>query len=165
MRRNLFLYLALGCFVAIIGIFAHGYMGIYDTTYVTASGWEQKIEHDFRQREWVYEVRAKWGETVPFRYEIENRRFSSYSTSIRASLWKENEKILDLFAEDKSIKPFDKVMVKWTLDSEQLQAQDFDAGRYTVKIERKGVEREITVHFRDWEGVFYEDVILPPPWR
>jgi len=65
-----------------------------------------------------------------------------------ASVWKENEKIFDLFSEDRSIKPFDKVLVDWTLDSEELQSRGFSAGGYTVKIERKEIERKIFVNYR-----------------
>jgi hypothetical protein len=50
-------------------------------------------------------------------------------------VWEGNEKIIDLFSEDKSIKPFDRVRVEWTLHSEDLQAQGFGAGIYTVKID------------------------------
>ena len=36
-RRNLFLYLTLACFLGIIAIFIFdGYVGIYDTIYVTS---------------------------------------------------------------------------------------------------------------------------------
>jgi hypothetical protein len=165
-RKNLYLYLALGCFVAIIAIFVHGYMGIYDTAYVTAGGWERRFDWHWWQRDWTPHVDARWGEAVPFRYEIENRRFSSYLTSVRVSVWKGHQKVIDLFSEDKSIEPFGKVMMEWTLDSEQLQAQGFGAGIYTVKIERKGVEREIRVSFHIVES--YGDVVLPlppPPFR
>ena len=152
-KRNLYLYLAIACFVGIIAIFViDGYLGIYDTFYITANEHEQEISPDYwlhskRGYSYPYHVGAEWGKTVRFRYEIDNRRFSSYSTPIKVSIWKENEKILDLFSEDKLIKPFDKVMVEWTLDSEQLQSQGFSAGEYTVKIEREGVERMIIVGY------------------
>jgi hypothetical protein len=153
-RRGLFLYLAIACFVAIIAIFvADGYMGIYDTVYVTAEEHEQRIAPEYWLRlppeyEITYSyVGAEWGEPVHFRYEIDNRQFSTYSTPIQASVWKENQKVLDLFSEDKLIEPFDKVMVGWTLDSKQLQSGGFSGGQYTVKIERKGVERKIRVGY------------------
>jgi len=160
MRRNLFLYLALACFIAITGIFiVDGYMGIYDTIYVTAGEYEQKIAPDWYRYRYPASTGAVWGAPVHFRYEIDNRRFSTYSTPIRASLWKENEKVIDLFAEDKSIKPFDKVTVEWILDSEQLQALGFSAGQYTVKIERKGAEWNIIV------GYHIEYPVKPPVIR
>jgi len=154
-KRNLYLYLAIACFIGIIAIFVvDGYLGIYDTFYITAGEHEQEIEPDYWLRSkyqgysYPYHIGAEWGETVHFRYEIDNRCFSSYSTLIMASVWKENEKIFDLFSEDRSIKPFSKVLVEWTLDSEELQARRFSVGEYTVKIERKGIERKIIVGYR-----------------
>ena len=145
-KRNLYLYLAIACFIGIIAIFVDGYLGIYDTIYITTGEWERTVGEAY------YSIRADGDEKVVFRYELDNRRLLSYSTSIQASVWKENEKVLDLFSQDKLIiKPFDKAMVEWTLDSEELQSQGFYAGNYTeytVKIERNGVERRIGVTYR-----------------
>jgi hypothetical protein len=168
-KRNLYLYLAIACFVGIIAIFViDGYLGVYDTFYITANEHEQEISPDYwlhfkhRGYSYPYSVGAEWGRTVRFRYEIDNRRFSSYPTPIKATVWKENEKILDLFSEDRLIKPFDKAMVEWALDSEQLQSQGFSVGEYTVKIEREGMERKIIVgyHVTHSEPVY---PIYPPP--
>ena len=145
-KRNLYLYLAIACFIGIIAIFVDGYLGIYDTIYITTGEWERTVGEAY------YSIRADGDEKVVFRYELDNRRLLSYSTSIQASVWKENEKVLDLFSQDKLIiKPFDKAMVEWTLDSEELQSQGFYAGNnteYTVKIERNGVEWRISVTYR-----------------
>ena len=65
---------------------------------------------------------------------VDNRRFSTYSTTIQASVWKENEKIMDLLAEDKVVKPFNKAIVEWTLDSKELEWRGEREGQYTVKI-------------------------------
>lgn len=152
-KRNLYLYLAIACFIGIIAIFVFdGYLGIYDTIYITTGEQETIVEPEY----WLvwhpgepeaYYIGADEAEKVFFRYEVDNRRFSSYSTSIQASVWKENEKILDLFSQDKLIKPFDKAMVEWTLDSEKLPSHGFGLEEYTVKIERKGAERKIIVGY------------------
>ncbi len=170
-RRNLFLYLALACFVGIIAIFiVDGYMGIYDTVYIVAGEREQTIKADFWLRRYrasppAYHISVEWEEKVFFCYEVDNRQFSTYSTPIQASVWKENEKLLDLFSEDESIKPFDKVRVEWTLDSEQLQSRGFSQGEYTVKIERKRVERKIRIgyHYPPTRPVYPQKVPPPPP--
>lgn len=145
-KKNLYLYLAIACFIGIIAIFVDGYLGIYDTIYITTGEQERTV------REAYYHIRADWDEKVFFRYELDNRRLLSYSTSIQASMWKENEKMLDLFpSEDKLIKPFDKAMVEWTLDPKELQSQGLYVGNYTeytVKIERNGVEWRIGVTYR-----------------
>lgn len=153
-KRNLYLYLAIACFIGVIAIFViDGYLGIYDTIYITTGEQEMIVEPDYwsgRHRgvpEAYYYMGANWGEKVFFRYEIDNRRFSSYSTSIGASVWKENERVFDLFSQDKVIRPFDQAMVEWILDSEELQSHGFDVGEYTVKIEHEGVERRIIVSY------------------
>ena len=159
-RKNLFLYLAIACFVALIAIFiVDGYMGIYDTVYVTVGEREQVIEPDYwlqrypppGEAKMAYYVPAEWGQKVFFRYEIDNRRFSTYSTLIQASVWQENEKVLDLFSEEESIGPFDKAMVEWTLSTRDLEKAGFGVNertQYTVKISHGEVERRIVVDLR-----------------
>jgi len=47
-RRYLFLYLALACVAGLTAIFiVDAYLGIYDTVYVTAREYTQKIEADY----------------------------------------------------------------------------------------------------------------------
>ena len=150
MRRHLFLYLALACFAGLIAIFiTDGYLGIYDTISVTTGEYEEIVEPDhwYRYR-YQPSVGATWDTKVFFTYTVENRRFSTYSTTIRVSVWKENEKVVDLLAEDKVVKPFDKVTAEWTLDSSELESHGFSAGEYTVRIEHDGVERKIIVGYR-----------------
>lgn len=149
MRRYLFLCLALACFIGLIAIFiVDGYLGIYDTLYVTAGEYEQKIEPDHWLRyDWIWSTGVSWGEKVFFRYEVDNRHFSTYSTTIQASVWKENEQITELLAEDRVVKPFDKTTVEWILDSKELESSGFSEGQYTIKIERDGVERKIIVDY------------------
>jgi hypothetical protein len=153
-KRNL--YLAIACFIGIIAIFViDGYLGIYDTIYITTGEQEMTVEPEYwlaqhpGAPEAYYYIGAEWGEKVFFRYELDNRRFSSYATSIQASVWKENEKVLDLFSQDKLIKPLDKAMAEWTLDSEKLWSGESygEYTEYTVKIERNGVERRIIVTY------------------
>jgi hypothetical protein len=148
-RKYLFLFLALAFFAGIIAIFiVDGYLGIYDTVYLTSGEFEQKIEPDFWQRQGgLWSISANWGDKVFFRYEADNRRFSTYSTTIQASVWKENEKITNLLVEDKVIKPFEVSTQEWTLDSMELESLGFIPGQYTVRIERDGVELRIIVFY------------------
>ena len=149
MRRRLFLYLALACFVGLIVIFVvDGYLGIYDTIYVTTGEYEQEIPPDFWLRhDRIWSTGARWGEKIFFRYEVDNRQFATYSTTIKVTVWKENEKIADLLAEDKAVKPFHKATVECTLDPKELERYGFSAGQYSVKIDRDGVERKIIVDY------------------
>ncbi len=167
MRKNLFLYLALACFLALIAIFiVDGYLGIYDTTYVTVGEQEQVIEPDYwlAQRsapagfEIDYYISAEWGQKLSFRYEIDNRRFSSYSTLVQASVWQEDEKLLDLFSEQKSMGPFDKAIAEWTLSNEELgQLVAGTSSQYTVKISFGEVTRRIVVDFYYPEEYYREE--------
>ena len=164
-RRDLFLYLGIACFAGLIAIFiVDGYLGIYDTAYITAEEYEQKVEPDFwLRRSPIWSVGAKWGEKVLFRYEIDNRQFSTYSTTIQASVWKENERVIKLFSEDKSVRPFDKVIVEWTLSSQELEKAGFGVDRYTVRISHGEVERRVVVNFYSPEGPQYPKVVPLPP--
>jgi len=149
MRRYLFLYLAIACFIGLLVIFVvDGYLGIYDTVRVKAGEYEQTIEPDQWYRDgYIPSSGTTWGGKVFFTYEVENRRFSDYETRIQASVWQENEKVADLFSGEKSVAPFDKVTVEWTLDSKDLESRGFSPGQYTVKIERGEVERAIVTYF------------------
>ena len=96
MRKNLFLYLSIACFLSLLAIFViDGYMGIYDTLEVTADEHSQTIEPDqWNHNRYEPSIRAEWGSKVFFTYMVENRRFSNYTTPINASVWKENEKLI-----------------------------------------------------------------------
>jgi hypothetical protein len=169
-RKNIFLYLALACFLSLIAIFIFdGYMGIYDTTYVTAGEQEQVIEPDYWLQQYppgaemTYYIGAQWGQKVFFRYEIDNRCFASYSTLVQASVWQENEKLFDLFSEEKSIGPFDKAIAEWELSTEELEQPVAGAStQYTVKISYGEVARKIVVDFYYPEGYPPERVVPNP---
>ena len=161
MRKNLFLYLAIVCFVALIAIFVvDGYLGIYDTLRVTAGEYPQTIEPDQWHR-YRPSPETTWGAKVFFTYDVENRQFSRHITPIYASVWQENERIFDLFSEEKSIKPFDQVTVDWVLDSERLKSLGFSEGQYTVRINRDGVERKVRVDLH----IPNPAKLIPPPPR
>ena len=164
------LYLALACFLSLIAIFiVDGYLGIYDTVYITTGEQEQIVEPDYWLQRYppppgaakpAYWMPADWGQKVFFRYEIDNRRFSTYSTLIQASVWQENEKVLDLFSEEKFIALFDKVTVEWTLSTQELDEADIRVDghtQYTVKINHGEVERRIVVDY------YYPRELEPPP--
>ena len=97
-RKNLFLYLALACFVGIIAIFiVDGYLGVYDTLYITADEREEKIEADSWLRgDYPWSTGVNWDEKTFFRYEVDNRRFSEYATTVEVSVCRMQEKVLDV---------------------------------------------------------------------
>jgi len=153
-RRYLFLYLAIACIAGLIAIFVvDAYLGVYDTIYVTVGEYEQKIEAAYWQQpegfwptgyENAWPIGATVGQKITFRYEIENHQFSTYSTPVQASVWKENEKVDDLFSGDVSIGRFGKEVVEWSLATEELPGliPGWPA-QYTVKINLGDIERKI----------------------
>ncbi len=171
-RRNLFLYLAIACFIGIIAIFFFdGYTGIYDTIYVTTGEYEQEISPDYWQGQrqgFAYPFHiggTRWGEPVHFRYEINNRRFSAYVVTVEASVWKSNEKIIDLFNQDISVSAFDKATMSWILPAEELEKAGLGVSEYTIKIKRGEVElgQGIILDFQLPQKVVYPEPVPPSP--
>ncbi len=150
-RKNLFLYLALACFVGLIAIFiVDGYIGIYDTVYITAGEREQKIEPDYWLRQdRIWSTGTNWGEKVFFRYEVDNRQFSSYTADIEASVWRSQEKVRDLISQPMSISAFDKGQLEWVVDTTEVLPSGIppeQRNEYTVIIKRGELERRIILY-------------------
>lgn len=172
-RKRLFLSLAIACFAGIVAIFVFdGYIGIYDTVYVTTGEFTQEIGPDFWQGQRIsnsypYQMGVKWGDSVQFRYEIENRNFSDYVATVEASVWKSNEKVIDLFQKDVSIPNFDKTAMDWTLSVQDLEKAGLGAGEYTIKIKRGEVElgQGIVLGFYVPQQPGGIEIVPPPPRR
>ena len=147
-RRNLFLYLTLACFFGLIAIFiVDGYMGIYDTLYITTGEREQKIEADVwlrQDRAWSTGVNR--GEKVFFRYEVDNRQFSSYTANVEVSLWRSQEKVRDVIAQPMEIGSFEKEQLEWAMGRIPQDIPPEQGYQYTVIIKRGEIERRIIVN-------------------
>ncbi len=159
MRKYLFLYLTLACFFGLIAIFiVDGYMGIYDTIYITAGEREEKVEPDFWLRQSpikpvevknAYYVSANWEEKIFFRYEVDNRRFLSYTADIEVAVWHSQEKVYDLVSQHMQIGAFDKEQLEWVLDTAEFLPSDVppeQSYEFTVIIKRGQVERNVIVY-------------------
>ena len=165
-RRNIFLNSAIACLIGIIAIFIFdGYLGKYDAVYVTTGEYEQEIEADYWQSQrrgfsYPFHIGAVWGDSIHFRYDIINRRFPAYSATVEASVWKSNEKVIDLFRQDISLSGFDRVTMEWLLPAEDLERTGLGIGQYTIKIMRGEVElgQGIILDFRSRET----EIIKPP---
>lgn len=147
--KNRYLYLALVCFLGIMAIFiVDGYMGIYDTVYITSGEQEQNIEADFWLRD--YNVGSVWtegGQKVFFRYEVDNRLFSSYSAGIEVSLWSSKQKVLDLLSQQIEVASFSKEQVEFVVNTAELEQGSLERGvEYTILIKRGEVERSIILY-------------------
>lgn len=167
MRKNLYLYLALTCFVGIIAIFVvDGYLGIYDTVYVTAGEQSFKIEAEVWQRLYAtyapvpiyepmagegigsYYMGASRGDKISFRYEVDNRLFSTYEADVEVSVWHSQQKVRNLISQPMSISAFDKGELEWVADNAELLPTDIlpeQSYEYTIIIKRGEIERRIVV--------------------
>ena len=165
-RKNLFLYLTLVCFFGLIAIFVvDGYMGIYDTTYITAGEREQKVEADtWLKSDSFWSAGINWGEKAFFRYEVANRQFSSYSADIEVSVWRMQEKVLDVLSQPITVDSFDKGQLEWVIDSAELLPESTapeQSYEFTVVIKRGEAERRIIIYINP----VYPQKILPPAPR
>lgn len=164
MRKYLYLYLTLACFLALIALFVvDGYMGVYDTVYITAGEREQRIEADFWLRAEVYDshyyydyayepAETSWGEKVFFRYEVDNRQFSSYSVDVEVSLWQFQQKVLDLILQPLEIAAFEKGELEWVVDTSELEPAPPEVAAsvaYTLIIKRGEIERRIILYLNE----------------
>ncbi len=176
MRKQLFLYLTLACFFGLIAIFiVDGYLGIYDTIYVTAGEREEEVEPDFWLRQSpikpagvknAYYVSANWEEKIFFRYEVDNRQFSSYTTDIKVTVWHSQEKIYDLVSQHIQTGVFDKEQLDWVLDTAEFLPSDIppeQSYEFTVTIKRGQVERNIIVYINQRTYPSEVKVVPAPP--
>ena len=150
-RKNLFLYLTLACFLGLIAIFiVDGYLGVYDTIYITSGEQEEKIEPDFwLQRDGTYSTGTNQDEKVFFKYEVDNRRFSSYSADIEVSVWHSQERVYDLLSQQLTIGAFDKGQLEWAVDTEEFVPEGTPTEQnyqYTVVIKRGEIERKVIIY-------------------
>ena len=150
-RRNLFLYLTLICFFGLIAIFiVDGYMGIYDTVYITAGEREQKIESDvWRRGDKFWSGGVNRGEKAFFRYEVDNRQFSSYAADIEVSAWRMQEKVLDVISQPLVVDSFDKGQLEWAMDANEILPSDAlpeQSYEYTIIIKRGEIERNVILY-------------------
>jgi len=168
MRKNIFLFLTLACFVGLLAIFVvDGYMGIYDSVHITAGEQTRTIEADVWLRgrqsyggpvpepvtverdKTAYYIPANREEKVFFRYEVDNRQFSSYTADIEVSAWHSQEKVRELMSQPISISAFDKGELEWVVDNKELLPGDIlpqQSYNYTVRIKRGEIERWIVVY-------------------
>jgi len=165
-KRNLFLYLTLACFIGLILIFIFdGYMGIYDTININTGEQEQKIEPDLWLRQDSYwSAGVDWGDKAFFRYEVDNRRFSTYNADIQVSVWQSQEKITDLLTEPISISSFDEEVVEWAIDTEELFPEAASGEQrydYTVNINMGDLERRIVIYI-NYPAYPTKTVPIPP---
>lgn len=158
-HKYLYLALALVCFLGIILIFIFdGYMGLYDSFRINNGEYPLEIEPDYWVRQdvyWGYNI--EWGGTANFTYEIDNRRFSGYSSGINVSFWDGDNKIDDLLSQPVEVDSFGKWQTAWVLDtSDYLPADSSDQNyNFTLLVRHGDIERRIIINV--------SPVLKPPP--
>ncbi len=150
-HKSWYLYLALLCFLGIILIFVFGgYMGVYDTLSVTSGEFPQKFEADsWFQPYNQARMSVERGGKITFSYEVDNRQFSGYSTTVEVSAWQSQQKVHDLTSQPLAVAAFAKQQVDWVVDTAQIVPASFPAEQayqFTVVIKRGGVERRVIIY-------------------
>lgn len=159
MRKNLFLSLTLVCFIALVAIFVvDGYMGIYDTIYITYSEQPLKVEPDYwleqgrlaspEADQYGYYIYANRDEKIAFRHQIENRRLARYQVDVEVSVWHSQQKISDILFQPISVGVFNSAELEWVVDGSQFTPASIPTGQsyqYTIRIRRGDTERRIVV--------------------
>ncbi|MCJ7605187.1 MAG: hypothetical protein MUO19_04035 [Dehalococcoidales bacterium] len=169
-RRNLYLYLALACFLGILLIFVFdGYMGVYDKLtadngqYRQTFGGEQWDQPE--DRGYLSTVNAERGGVIDFTYGINNNRFTRYSNPVRVYLETSSNTTMELLNTDISAGAFGSDEIAWSLDPERWLPVDYPLDtqlRATMTIEHGNFTREITVSMARSST---KEVIIPPPSR
>jgi hypothetical protein len=150
-QKNLYLYLAIACFVGIILIFVFdGYMGLHDTLSMTSGENVQVISAEqwtIRGEAWRYptQISIVYGTKASFNYEIENLRFSSYTGDVDITLWQDQEKIDDIISTGIDIPPFGEKNIDWTLDTTNLVTGNIalEGRSFTLVISHGSIERKV----------------------
>jgi hypothetical protein len=149
-HRNLYLFLTIAFFLAIIAIFVFdGYMGLYDTVTITTQEREDVIEPEYWSSDYSQYTWAEEGQNINFHYELDNRTFSTYSADIEVAVWFGETKQEVLLSQAVAIGGFDKEEFSWTVDTGPLRPADIPENQdyeFSVIIKRDGVERRIIVH-------------------
>lgn len=153
-RKNIYLYLALICFISIILIFVFdGYVGLYDTATVTVGELPQVIGYEQWQDQsefaFIPSVSVGYGQQSVFRYNVDNRRFSSYQADISVSLWRSQEKIDDIIYQPLDIGAFDNAEVSWSFNPSQYLSEPLPLGRtaeFTLVIRHGNIERKLLLY-------------------
>jgi hypothetical protein len=154
--KYLYLYLALACFLGIILIFVFdGYIGLHDSLIISNGEYPVTItteQWDTQNRgnvEFIPTASANYGEKIPFTYQIENRHFSSFRSTIDISVWNNQVKLGDLYSTTVTAKAFGKGQAQWTLDTTQFISENLTVGQsvdFTVVIQRGDIERKVIIY-------------------
>jgi hypothetical protein len=124
-RRNLYLYLALACFLGIVLIFLFdGYLGLYDSLAASNGSYQQEVPVE----EWQnpdryggpYGMSLDQNGYLDFTYKVANRRFAGYSAEVVVTLTDINGVKSELLRQTLSAGAFQTGELTWTLQGADL---------------------------------------------
>jgi hypothetical protein len=158
-RHNLFLYLALACFLGIILIFIFdGYIGVYDRLVMDNGRYPQTIEYEQWEQSdrfsGILSVSIERDGRIDFTYTVENHRFSEYTADVAISLWHNQAQIGDIhFIPDEPliIPAFDKKELAWSIEATDIIPAGYPVEQnyiVNVKINRGDIVREASVYIQ-----------------
>jgi hypothetical protein len=158
-RHNLFLYLALACFLGIILIFIFdGYIGVYDRLVMDTSRYLQTVESDQWEQtdrfSGIFSVSIERDGRIDFTYTVENHRFSEYTADIGITLWQNKAQIGDIgFIPDEPlmIPAFSKKELSWFIEATDIFPAGYPVEQnyiFNVKINRGDIVREVSVYIQ-----------------
>lgn len=152
-NKNLYLYLALACFLGIILIFVFdGYMGLYESLTTTGVNYPQQVSEEQWQQEDRYGIpwiSIETGGDTHFQYTVDNRRFSGYTAVVEVSLWYNQEELADLKSGTLTLGAFSKGEVDWVLNIDDYLPANAPSGtnyNFTIIIKRGEIERRVMLN-------------------
>jgi hypothetical protein len=168
-HNNLFLFLALACFLGIVIIFiADGYMGLYDTLLMDTGQYKQTITADqWAQPErygGAFNVGVPSNGNVDFTYTIENHRFSAFDAPIQVTLLYNDINIKDVLSQEIAVPAFGKQELKWSINAANLYSANMTVGQsynYNLQIKRGNITREVILNV--YASGTINSIKIPPP--
>jgi hypothetical protein len=150
-NKIIFLILAVACFIGIILIFfLDGYLGLYDTLTMTTGEQTQIISPETwaSQNANIYPPQFYGGSggNITFSYVLDNRRPSSYRSDVSVSIWRNQEKVADVFSTTVDVNSFGKDTVVWNIDTQKLPTDNSTTNQFTLQIVRDDVVRKVILY-------------------
>ncbi|OGO07436.1 MAG: hypothetical protein A2Y92_02780 [Chloroflexi bacterium RBG_13_57_8] len=160
-HKSIYLFLTLACFVGIVLIFIFdGYLGLYETLTATGTNFPQKIDTEQWQQQEKYGgapgINVESSGDIPFTYEVDNRRFVSYTADIDISLWHGQSRLADIKSAALALGAFGGEKVEFTVDFANYLPDNLPAQTgydFIILIKRGEIERRV--------NVFLSPILIP----
>jgi hypothetical protein len=152
--RNLYLYLALACFLGIVLIFLFdGYLGLYDSLKADNGNYLQTVPTEQWQSPdrfgGPFSLSIDQNGYLTFTYGVDNRQFAGYSAPVVVTLTDATGATTEVTRQTLTAGAFGHGEVTWTLRGTDLVPADAapeTAAMYTLSIQRGEVARTITLY-------------------